>query len=58
MSAPTVPIPVPAKEQKKKEEKPKEDEKAKTNGEVKEGEELVRVCGLAERSYAHSSLVR
>ena len=46
MSAPTVPIPVPAKEQKKKEEKPKDDEKAKVNGDVKEGEELVRVSSL------------
>ena len=43
MSAPTLPIAVPSKDPKKKDEKPAEESKAKTNGEVKEGEELVRV---------------
>lgn len=43
MSAPTIPIQVPAKDPKKKEEKPETDEKAKPNGDVKEGEDLVCV---------------
>ena len=43
MSAPTVPIPVPSKDPKKKEEKPEEAAKAKQNGEANEGEDLVRV---------------
>lgn len=43
MSAPTIPISVPAKDPKKKEEKPEVDAKPKANGEAKEGEELVRV---------------
>ncbi|KAF7797058.1 hypothetical protein EIP86_008250 [Pleurotus ostreatoroseus] len=40
MSAPTLPIAVPSKDPKKKDEKPADETKAKTNGEVKEGEEL------------------
>ena len=57
MSAPTVPIPVPAKDAKKKEEKPAEDGKAKPADDTKEGEELVRVNiphGTLEYSRYHS----
>ncbi len=44
MSAPTLPIAVTSKDPEKKDEKPADETKAKTSEEVKDGEELVRLC--------------
>ncbi len=50
MSAPTLPIQVPADDPKRKQDQKETDDKTKANEEVKEGEDLVR--GLCSSSIA------